>query len=173
MTIETPPSPEERGLVLVLARARNGVIGKEGKLPWHLPEDLKHFRRVTTGHAIIMGRKTYDSIGRPLPNRRNIVVTRNGALRIEGCEVVTSLDAALALAAPDDPAPRVIGGAEIYLAALPRATRIYLTEVDEDVEGDATMPPFAVSEWEEIDRRRGDTPNVSFVTLRRRSAPGR
>jgi dihydrofolate reductase len=158
-------------LVLVLARAKNGVIGKNGGLPWHLPEDLKHFRRVTTGHAIIMGRKTYESIGRPLPQRRSLVVTRMRDRVIEGCEVCASLDEAIARARETDPEPRVIGGAEIYLQALPRATTIFLTEVDRDVEGDATMPAFDPSDWEETERVRGETDSVSFVTLRRRVIP--
>jgi dihydrofolate reductase len=155
-------------LVLVLARAKNGVIGKGGGLPWHLPEDLKHFRRVTTGHAIIMGRKTYESIGRPLPQRRSIVVTRQPGIAFEGCEVVSSLERAIELARTTDPEPRVIGGAEIYRAALPLATKILLTEVDRDVEGDVSMPPFDPRDWEEVDRHAADTPDVSFVTLKRR-----
>lgn len=156
------------GLVLVLARAKNGVIGKGGGLPWHLPEDLKHFRKVTTGHAIIMGRKTYDSIGRPLPQRRSIVISRTPGLVIEGCEVAPSLEAAIALAKTTDDEPRVIGGAEIYRQALPRASRIFLTEVDRDVEGDVTMPPFDANEWHEIDRVPAETEGVTFITLERR-----
>jgi dihydrofolate reductase len=155
-------------LVLVLARAKNGVIGKGGALPWHLPEDLKHFRRVTTGHAIIMGRKTYESIGRPLPQRRNIVITRQPGYSAEGCEVVSSLEEAVALARTSDPEPRVIGGAEIYRSALPLATRIFLTEVDRDVDGDVSMPAFDPRDWEEVDRHAGESPGVSFVTLKRR-----
>lgn len=155
------------GLVLVLARARNGVIGNAGGLPWHVPEDLQHFRRVTTGHAIIMGRKTYESIGRPLPKRRNIVVSRRRDLALEGCEVYGSLDEAIAHARTTDPEPRVIGGAEIYAQALPHATKIFLTEIDRDVEGDTRMDAFAPSAWIETARVAGETPGVSFVTLER------
>ncbi len=160
---------EPPGVVLVLARARNGVIGNDGGLPWHVPEDLKHFRRVTTGHAIIMGRKTYDSIGRPLKDRRNLVVSRTHGLTLEGCEVCSSFDEALALARTTDVAPRVIGGAQIYAAALPHARRVLLTEIDRDVEGDCTMPAFDAAEWFETERRPGETLGVAFVTLERRS----
>ena len=157
------------------------VIGVSGKLPWHIPEDLKHFRRVTTGHAIIMGRKTYESIGRPLPNRRNIVVSRTARVELngvviqeayrapEGCEVARSLEAAIELARETDSEPRVIGGAEIYRAALPLATKIYLTEVNRDVNGgDAFFPSFDLSEWIETERTESST-DVVFRTLERAS----
>ena len=150
---------------LVVAIAQNGVIGRDGGLPWHLPEDLRHFRRVTTGHAIIMGRKTWDSIGRPLPKRRSIVVSRQPALRLDGAEVAGSLDEALALAAQTDPEPMVIGGASMYEAALPRADRIYLTEVLEDAEGDVRFPLLDRSVWREIDRR--EIEGATFLTLER------
>src|SRR3954469_3389159 len=102
---------EERApLVLVLAVARNGVIGKDGKVPWYIPEDLKHFRRVTTGHAVIMGRKTWDEVGKPLPERRNIVISKTPGLKLEGGEVVTTLDEAIARARTTDAEPHVIGG---------------------------------------------------------------
>lgn len=152
-------------LALVVAAARNGVIGKDGKLPWRIPEDLKHFKRVTLGHAVIMGRKTWDSIGRPLVDRRNIVVTRNRSLQIPGAEVAGSIEDALSLAREHDDEPRVIGGAELYRLALPLATRIFLTEVDRDVEGDAYLPPIDRAEWREVERRAGDDPTVSYVTL--------
>ncbi len=161
----TVPVPR---LALVLARATNGVIGKEGGLPWHLPEDLKHFRRLTMGHAILMGRKTYESVGKPLPGRRNIVISRRPGYVIPGCEVAKSVDDAIALARQTDPSPRVIGGVAVYLEALSQADTIFLTEVDLDVEGDAIMPPFAAAEWQEVERRAGETPGVSFVTLVRR-----
>jgi dihydrofolate reductase len=159
---------EEDGVVLVLARAKNGVIGKGGGLPWRVPEDMKHFRRVTTGHAVIMGRKTYESIGKPLKDRRNLVISRRAGLVLEGCEVCASFDEALARAKTTDPAPRVIGGAEVYASALASATRVLLTEIDRDVEGDCSMPPFDPREWREVDRRAGETPDVAFVTLERR-----
>ena len=154
-------------LALVVAVARKGVIGSGGTLPWRIPEDLRHFKRVTLGHAVIMGRKTWESIGKPLVDRRNIVVTRNVDLRIPGVEVVPSLEAALALAHEHDEEPRVIGGAELYRLALPLATHIYLTELDREVEGDAFFPDLDRSEWREIERRPGEDPTVSYVTLER------
>jgi len=152
-------------LALVVAAAKNGVIGKDGKLPWRIPEDLKHFKRVTVGHAVIMGRKTWDSIGKPLVDRRNIVVTRDAALQIPGVEVVTSVEEAIARARENDDEPRVIGGAEIYARTLPLATRIYLTEVNRDVEGDAFLPALDRSEWREVERRVGEDQAVSYVEL--------
>ena len=132
-------------LSLIVAAARNGVIGRNNALPWHLPEDLKYFKRVTMGKPILMGRKTFESIGRALPGRSNLVITRNGEWQAEGVQVVRSLEAALSLA--EDIALidgvdelMVIGGAQIYAEALPRSERIYLTEVDADVEGDAYLP---------------------------------
>ena len=139
-------APAEGGplepLAIVVAVARDGVLGKDGGLPWHVPEDLRHFRRVTTGHAIVLGRRTWASIGRPLPERRMIVVSRT--LRAEelpaGVELARDLDAALARARETDGEPRVVGGAEIYAAALPRTTRLFLTEIDRDVAGDVRFP---------------------------------
>lgn len=140
-------------LALVVAQAHGGVIGHEGGMPWHLPEDLKHFRRVTRGHAVIMGRKTHASIGRALPDRRNIVVTRDARYRAEGCKVVHSLEAAIALAREHDSEPRVIGGAEIYAQAMPLATVLYVTDIDRDVPGDAWFPRMEANEWQETERR--------------------
>lgn len=154
-------------LALILAVARNGVIGKAGGLPWHLPEDLKHFKRTTSGHAIIMGRKTYESIGRPLPKRRNIVVTRQTELELPGCERAASLDEAIALARTSDPCPFIIGGASLYEEALPIATEIHLTTVDEDVQGD-TFFERDLSAFEETEGRPGETAGVSFRVLRRK-----
>lgn len=154
------------GLALIAAVSLNGVIGRDGGLPWHIPEDLKHFRRNTVGHAIIMGRKTWESIGRPLPKRRNIVVTRQQGLRIEGCEVVHSLDEALSLARDGDEEPRVIGGASLYEEALPRATRLLLTEVQQQVEGDTFFPEWDEAAWSETSRSEGD--GVVFRDLTRR-----
>ncbi len=155
-----------RPLALIVARARNGVIGARGTLPWRIPEDLKHFRRVTTGHAIVMGRKTYESIGRPLPDRRNIVVSRQPALVLAGCEVAPSLESALVLARATDPEPIVIGGAELYREALPAATRVFLTDVHAEPEGDAFFPELDQSDWDEASRREGD--GVTFRELVRR-----
>lgn len=154
-------------LALVVAVASNGVIGRNGGLPWRIPEDLKHFRRVTTGHAVIMGRKTWESIGKPLANRRNIVITRTPGYAAEGAEVVASIDEAIARARETDEEPRVIGGAEIYRATLPIATRLFLTEVHRDVEGDASFPPFDRAEWREVERRAGEDETVQYVTLER------
>ena len=156
-------------LALIVAVARKGVIGKDGGLPWHVSEDLKHFKKTTSGHAIIMGRKTYDSIGRPLPKRRNIVVTRQADGEFPGCERAASLDEAIALARSTDPCPFIIGGASLYEEALPIATEIHLTTIDEDVDGD-TCFPGDMSAFEEVESRAGETPGVVFRLLRRRPA---
>lgn len=144
-------------ICLIAALAQNRVVGIDNQLPWHLPEDLKYFRRTTTGKTVIMGRKTYDSIGRPLPNRSNIVVSRNPACKIDNVQVVNSLPAALALAenishinGVDE--IMVIGGATLYEAALPVAQRLYLTLVHATVEGDAYFPEVDFSQWQEVAR---------------------
>jgi dihydrofolate reductase len=152
-------------LVLVVAMAKNRVIGNANGIPWDLPEDRKHFRTHTLGHAVIMGRATYDSMGKPLPKRTNIVVSRNPVLRIEGVHVVGSLIAAIALARETDDAPRIIGGQQVYAEALALATRIYLTEVDAEPEGDTFFPKLDPAQWEEIERTPGD--RASYVTLDR------
>lgn len=154
-------------LAIVVAVTDGGVIGVDGGLPWRLPEDLKHFKNVTMGHAMLMGRKTYASIGRALPGRRSIVISRQPDLVIEGCEVARSLDEALALARQTDEEPRVIGGATIYEAALPLATKIYLTEIHRQVSGDTFFPAFDRSAWRETERRKAETEGVEFVTLER------
>ena len=154
------------GVTLVLAIGRGGVIGRNGKLPWHIPEDLKHFRRVTMGHAVIMGRKTWDEVGRPLPNRRNLVVSRDRALALPGAEVLGSMEEAIARARETDPQPCVIGGAQIYAAALPLASRIVLTEIDREVEGD-TFFQLDRAGFRETERRQGEDPSITFVTLER------
>jgi dihydrofolate reductase len=158
----TTPAP----LAMIVAVARNGVIGRAGDLPWHISEDLKHFKKTTSGHAIIMGRKTHESIGRALPKRRNIVVTRSGAT-FEGCETARSLDEAIAIARTSDPCPFIIGGASLYLDALPIATELHLTTIDQDVEGD-TFFPTDLPEFEEVESRLGETEGVTFRVLRRR-----
>jgi dihydrofolate reductase len=137
-------------LAIIAALNAKRVIGVDGGLPWHIPEDLKYFKANTTGHAIIMGRKTYDSIGRALPNRRNIVISRNPELEIEGVETTTSLKEAIQLARSDDDEPRIIGGASIYEAAMPLATKMFLTQVDQDIDGDTFFPHFEDNDWEEI-----------------------
>ena len=135
-------------LALVVAVARNGVIGRAGELPWRLPADSRHFKRVTMGHCIIMGRRTYESIGRPLPGRSSIVVTRDRDYVQEGVEVVHDFDCALEAARRrgEDEA-FVIGGADLYHLALPRADRLYITRVHADVEGDTYFPAFDPSRW--------------------------
>ncbi len=140
-------------LSLIVAASENHVIGKGGKIPWHLPADLKHFRDLTQGHPVIMGRKTYESIGHPLPNRTNIVITRGKEVKIEGCTIVHSLEDALRIVS-DSPEVFVIGGGEIYKEALPLADRIYLTRVHAIVEGDAFFPEIDPKQWREVSRER-------------------
>lgn len=131
---------------LIVAMAENGVIGRARGLPWHLPDDLREFKRVTMGHVLIMGRRTFESVGRPLPGRRSIVLTRRDAVRLPGVETAPSLDAAFALAA-DAPEVFVVGGAEVYRAALPHADRLYVTAVHARVEGDVRFPPVDWRAW--------------------------
>jgi dihydrofolate reductase len=132
-------------ITLIVAVSENNVIGRDGKLPWDLPDDLKRFRQLTKGHTVIMGRKTHESIGRPLPDRRNIIITRQSEYMSDGCEVVHSLDEALALCVDDD--AFVIGGGEIYAQALVYAHRIELTRVHTDIEGDAFFPDIDETQW--------------------------
>jgi len=152
----TPPSsPRQDGatprIALIAAIARNGVIGDRNRLPWHLPEDLRRFRDLTMGHSIIMGRKTWESIGKPLPGRQNIVVTRQRDFQASGAELATSLDDAIGLATLPEPV-FVIGGESLYREALPRAQLLYITELDRDYEGDARFPAFARELWRETSR---------------------
>lgn len=157
---------------LIVAVAANGVIGRDGDLPWRIPADLGFFKQTTMGKPIVMGRKTWDSIGRPLPGRNNIVLTRDQSFQAEGATVVADLEAALA-AAGDAPEVMIIGGAQIYAIALPHAERVYLTEVHAAPEGDTRLPEFSSDEWREIAREdheaEGETPAFSFVTLERRT----
>jgi len=147
------------------------VIGRGGGLPWNIPEDLRHFKNVTLGHAVVMGRKTYDSVGKPLPKRRNIIVTRDASLRREGAEIAPTLEAALDLAYQTDEEPRILGGSQIYALALPLATRMIVTFVHRDVDGDTRFPPIAWSDWQEISRRKAESePDVEFVEFTRREA---
>ncbi len=166
-------------LALICAMASNGVIGRDNRLPWRLPADLRHFRRATMGHAVIMGRKTWESIGRPLPGRANIVVTRKTDYRAEGARaLVYSLEAALRLAeniAAGDGAGQafVIGGAELYRQALPLADLFHLTRIHAEVPGDVGLRGFDETEWEEISRedfsRDEQNPfDYSICLLRRR-----
>lgn len=159
-------------VTLVIARADNGVIGRHTKLPWRLADDMRHFKAVTMGKPCIMGRKTWDSLPtKPLPGRANIVVTRNADLRAGGALVAGNVDEALKFAtALDSEEIAVIGGAEIYRAALPAADRIYLTEVHADFEGDTHLAPFERSEWRESERIPRVAPDglrYDFVVLER------
>jgi dihydrofolate reductase len=153
-------------LSVIAAVARNGTIGHDNALPWHLPEDLKRFKALTMGHHIIMGRKTYESLGRLLPGRTTVIVSRNQAYAVEGAKVVNSLEQAIRACAGDEEI-FVIGGAELYRKALPVAGRLYLTEIDEDFDGDAQFPEYPRSAWREIARERhvssGGLP-FSYVT---------
>lgn len=166
-------------VVLVLAVAENGVIGRDNALPWDLPDDLKHFKQTTMGCPVLMGRKTYESVGRPLPGRTNIVLTRDAAWHVPGVEVYTSLDEALERAhqqAVVDSAPAlcVIGGAEIYRLCFSAADQIVLTLVHGDVTGDAFFDLSAIAEWREVERHdycAGDrnSHDFSIVNLSRPS----
>ena len=157
-------------IILVVARARNGVIGKDGKLPWHIPADLKRFKALTMGTAMLMGRKTFESLPGLLPGRRHIVLTRDREWHAEGAEVVH--DVAEALAAGGSERLSVIGGAEVFQLLLPKSTRIELTEVLADVEGDTLMPDPResggwVETWSEDHSAEAGRPAFRFVTLER------
>ncbi len=160
---------------LIYARAANGVIGKDGVMPWHLPEDLAHFKRLTQGHPVIMGRKTWDSLPprfRPLPGRSNIVITRHADWQASGALPATSLQDALRLCGNAQEA-WVIGGAQTYLLALPLASRIEVTEIGQDFDGDAFAPTLG-SDWTETARETqtaASGPGFSFVTYRRAGTP--
>lgn len=157
---------------IVVAISENNAIGKDNQLLWHLPADLKHFKNITTGHTIIMGRKTYDSIGKPLPNRRNIIITRQKDLNLEGVEVVNSLEEALSLS-KDEEEVFIIGGAEIYKQSVAVSHRIYLTRVHQEFEADAFFPELDNETWKEIEKvdNLPDEKNkfaYTFSTLERR-----
>jgi len=155
---------------IVVATSLNNAIGKNNKLLWHLPADLKHFKELTNGHTVIMGRKTYDSIGKPLPNRRNIVVTRQN-IKIDGCKTVNSIKAAIDWCQGEQEID-IIGGAEIYRQALPFANRIFLTIVQQNFEADTWFPELDSNLWQQISRYdyEPDAKNnlaYSFITLER------
>lgn len=134
------------GVSMIVAMARGRIIGKDNKLPWRLPADLAFFKKTTMGHPVIMGRKTYESIGKPLPGRKNIILTRDPAFSAEGCETAHTSEEALRLAGADR--PFVIGGSEVYALFFPLADTLYVTEIDESFDGDATFPPIDPNEWE-------------------------
>ena len=136
-------------LSIIVAMDDNHLIGKDNGLPWHLPADLTFFKKVTTGHSIIMGRKTYDSIGKPLPNRRNIVITRSVDASIEGCEVFNSIDDALD-STKEEEEVLVIGGANLCQQVLARVGRLYITHIEGVFEGDTYFPDYDTNEWREI-----------------------
>lgn len=144
--------PAAPRVYLVAAVAANGVIGANGALPWHLPEDLRHFKSLTLGHPVIMGRKTWESLGRALPGRENIVVTRAPGYEAPGASVAASLDAALALCT-GEPVAFVMGGSALYAEALPLADGLVLTEIQRDYEGDVRFPGFDRSAWRETQRK--------------------
>ena len=151
---------------IIVAVAENGVIGDKNALLWHISEDLKYFKSVTSGHPVVMGRKTYESLGRPLPNRTNVVVTRQ-EMEIPGCRVAHSLEEAVALF-PAEEEVFVIGGAQIYAQALPLADRFYLTRVEADYEGDTLFPAWNPADWtpvREERRERGEKFEHPFVFL--------
>jgi dihydrofolate reductase len=162
---------------LVVAVSENGVIGRDGGLPWHLPADLKHFRAITMGRSILMGRKTHASIGRPLPGRRNLILSHDHTYRAEGCLVVNSMEAALQTVSPEEEL-MVVGGEALYRLTLPLAQRIYLTRVHAVIEGSVRFPALQVSDWKESRREdyRANARNpydYSFIWLERCSAGGR
>ena len=159
-------------LVIIVAMARNRTIGINNTLPWRIPADLKRFKSLTMGHHLIMGRKTFDSIGKPLPGRTTVVVTRNQALKIEGCIVAYSLEEAISACAGDDEI-FIVGGAELYALAMPLVDTIYLTEIKLDVAGDAHFPKFDKKILQELAREQysQETPQAleyHFVTYGRR-----
>jgi dihydrofolate reductase len=156
---------------LLVAASENGVIGRDNGMPWHLPDDLKHFKALTLTKPVLMGRKTFDSIGRPLPGRTNLVLTRSCGWSVAGVTVVPDLDAAIR-AAGAAPELIVAGGAQVYALALPRATRIYLTRIHAVIDGDTWLPEIADSEWRETARELHPVDArhlyaMSFVTLER------
>ena len=150
------PLPQAPRLYLVAAVASNGIIGANGALPWRLPEDLQHFKRITMGHPIIMGRKTWESLKGPLPGRDNIVVTRTAGYEAPGAAVASSLEAALALC-PGEPAAYVIGGSRHFAESLPVAAGLVMTEIYKDFEGDTWFPPYDHSRWKETQREQHAT----------------
>jgi dihydrofolate reductase len=161
-----------RTLTLIVATDRNNGIGVNNTLPWRLPEDLAFFKRITSGHVIIMGRKTFDAIGRPLPNRRNIVVTRNPAWVHAGVETTNSLDQAVAIAGEGEGEVFIIGGAQIYRDAISLADRLIVTEIDAEFACDAFFPPVDPAQWQlesrETHHSESNGWDYSFVMYRRR-----
>ena len=153
---------------MIAAMSQNRVIGIENRLPWKIPEDLKRFKEVTFGHSVIMGRSTFESIGRPLPGRKNIVLSRQAGLQIPGAHVVSELDQAITLAASESQSGEIfiIGGAQIYQLALPRSQKLYLTIIEQEVQGDAFFPEIPWKQYREISSEKRNQPiPFRFVTL--------
>ena len=162
----------EKQLAIIVAMAQNRTIGINNTLPWRIPEDLKHFKALTMGHHMVMGRKTFDSIGKPLPGRTTVVVTRDCNLKIEGCIMAHSLNEAIVACAGDEQI-FVVGGAELYQQAMPLVDTLYITEIRQDVGGDAHFPDFNRDEWLEVSREihHQETPQslaYHFVTYQRK-----
>lgn len=162
---------------LIAAMGNNRVIGLNNDMPWHLPKDLAHFKKITTGHTIVMGRKTYESIGRPLPNRKNIILTRQASLRFpEEVMTVSSLETVLKWN-EENPEEEIfiIGGGNLYKQALPYADRLYITEINEDFDGDTFFPAFDKLEWDVVDETIGERDinnpyDFKFITYERRNS---
>ena len=162
-------------LSIIAAIGKNGELGKDNKLLWNLPADMKHFREMTSGHAIIMGRKTYESIGRPLPNRRNIVITRDNSYMLDGVLVVHSLEEAINLFSDSGEEVFIIGGALIYNLSFNIADKIYITEIGKEFDADVFLPKINLDVWREISREEHDSDDknlipYSFITYLRKSA---
>ena len=153
-------------LALIVAHAHNRVIGANNDLPWHYSEDLKHFKETTLGHAMIMGRLSCEALPKALPKRRNLVVTRQADYQRDGFECFTDLDAAIAAARDTDEEPFIIGGGQIYTLALPQITKMYITEIDKAVDGDAYFPAYDSADWNEVERR--ESGDLTFRCLVRK-----
>lgn len=151
-------------IILIAAMAKNRVIGRGNGIPWHIPSELQRFKALTMGHALIMGRKTFESIGRPLPGRKIIIITRNPEYRAAGCSVAASLAAAIALC-PETETIFIAGGGEIYREALPLADAIYLTVLDREVEGDTLFPEFAPNQFRATSAERVEEPDPYTLTI--------
>lgn len=161
-----------RNISIIVAMASNHIIGADNTMPWRCPEDLKYFKSLTMGHHMIMGRKTFDSIGKPLPGRVSVIVTRNRDLKIEGCIMAHSLDDAIT-ACKDDDEIFIVGGAELYALALPVVNKLYITEIQQEFDGDTYFPEFDKTKWREVareERHQGVPQPLSyhFVTYLRK-----
>jgi len=159
-------------LSIIVAMDDNRLIGKGNGLPWHLPADLAFFKKITTGNSILMGRKTYDSIGKPLPNRRNIVISRNSEISITGCEVVNSIEKALSITKEEEEV-MIIGGANLFEQLLPDVSRLYITHIDGEFEGETYFPHYDENDWLEVsyESHQPDEKNkyaYHFVLLKRK-----